>query len=176
MTTEKMPESSARPGEIHGIDGDLPEGKVVIVASRYNAAICDALVDGAKQTILDAGYPEHLIPIVRVPGAWELPTVVRTTIDDEEVVGVIALGCVIKGETTHDEHINRAVSTSLMDLAMESGIPIGFGVLTCNTQAQAEARAAQPDQKEGAVGNKGIEAANAVLELLRLNQKLASEV
>ncbi len=170
MSTEKMPASPARPGEITGIEGDLPEGKVVIVASRYNSEICDALVDGAVATLLEAGYPEHLIPIVRVPGAWEIPTVARTVIDDDDVVGVLALGCVIKGETTHDEHINRAVSRALMDLGIESGLPIGFGMLTCDTLDQAKARAG------GKVGHKGIETAEAVLELLRLNQKLSGEV
>ncbi|TWU48663.1 6,7-dimethyl-8-ribityllumazine synthase [Rubripirellula tenax] len=167
MSTEKFPASQARDGELSGIDGDLPEGKIVVVASRYNGEICDALVDGAIATIAAAGYPVELIPIVRVPGAWELPTVVRTVIDDDDVVGVLALGCVIKGETTHDEHINRTVASALMDLAVESGLPIGFGLLTCNTAEQARARAG------GKVGNKGVETAEAVLELLRLNQKLA---
>ncbi|TWU46396.1 6,7-dimethyl-8-ribityllumazine synthase [Rubripirellula reticaptiva] len=169
MSTDKMPASAAREGEITGIEGDLPEGKVVIVASRYNGEICDALVDGAVKTIRDAGYPEHLTPIVRVPGAWELPTVARTVVDDDDVVAVIALGCVIKGETTHDEHINRSVSSALMDLGVESGLPIGFGLLTCNTLDQAKARAG------GKVGNKGVETAEAVLELLRLNQKLTGD-
>lgn len=170
MSTERPPAISNRPDEITGLDGDLPEGKIVIVASRYNAAICDALVDGAVATIIDAGYPAHLVPVVRVPGAWELPSVVRTVIDDDDVVGVIALGCVIKGETTHDEHINRAVSSALMDMTIDSGLPIAFGLLTCNTLDQAVQRSG------GSVGNKGIESAQAVLELLRLNQKLADEV
>lgn len=107
MSTERPPTTSDRAGEINGIDGDLPEGKIVIVASRYNAAICDSMVDAAVKTIIEAGYPEHLVPVVRVPGAWEVPAVVRTVIEDDDVIGVIALGCVVKGETTHDEHINR---------------------------------------------------------------------
>ncbi len=170
MSTERPPTTSDRAGEINGIDGDLPEGKIVIVASRYNAAICDSMVDAAVKTIIEAGYPEHLVPVVRVPGAWEVPAVVRTVIEDDDVIGVIALGCVVKGETTHDEHINRAVSSALMDLTIDSGLPIAFGILTCNTMDQAVQRSG------GSVGNKGVESAEAVLELLRLNQKLSDEV
>jgi 6,7-dimethyl-8-ribityllumazine synthase len=156
--------------EITGIDGDLPSGKVAIVASRYNPAICDSLVSGALETLSAAGYDDASTPVVRVPGAWELPTVVRQVIDKRDVIAVLTLGCVIKGETTHDEHINRAVSGALMQLGVESGIPIAFGLLTCNTLEQAIHRSG------GAVGNKGIEAAEAVLELLRLRGKIDSEL
>jgi|SRR6056297_647020 len=167
MSIETPPANWTRPGELSGAEGDLPAGKVVIVASRYNAGICDALVDGALETLGDAGYGAHDTPVVRVPGAWELPTVVRTVIDQDDVIAVIALGCVIKGETTHDQHINRAVSDALMNLAVDSGLPIGFGLLTCNTLEQAIQRSG------GSVGNKGVESAEAVLELLRLNERLA---
>ncbi len=156
--------------EINGIDGVLPTGKVVIVASRYNASICDALVSGAIATLSTAGYPADVTPVVRVPGAWELPTVVRQLIDQSDVIAAIALGCVIKGETTHDEHINRAVSLALMNMGVETGLPIAFGLLTCNTLEQAIHRSG------GNVGNKGIESAEAVLELLRLRSKLEAGV
>jgi 6,7-dimethyl-8-ribityllumazine synthase len=154
--------------EITGLDGELPDGKIAIVASRYNAGICNALVDGAKQTLTAAGYRQEQLVIVRVPGAWELPSVVRQVIDGENVIAVVALGCVIKGETPHDEHINRAVSLALMQMGVDTCVPIGFGLLTCNTLEQAIHRSG------GAVGNKGHEAADAVLELLRLGTKLRS--
>lgn len=154
------------PSEITGVEGTLPSGKYVVVASRYNAGICDSLVQGAVETLHRAGIEDASVIVVRVPGAWELPTVVRRFADQQEVVGVIALGCVIKGETTHDEHINRAVSLSLMNLGVETGVPIGFGLLTCNTLEQAINRSG------GNVGNKGVETAEAVLELLRLGEKL----
>lgn len=154
--------------EITGIDGPLPDGKIAIVASRYNPAICNALVEGALETLTEAGFDADRIPVVRVPGAWELPTVVRQVIDAETVIAVIALGCVIKGETTHDEHINRAVSLSLMQMGVDTTLPIAFGLLTCNTLEQAINRSG------GSVGNKGHEAAEAVLELLRLAPKLRS--
>ena len=149
-----------------GIDGDLPPGKIAVVASRYNASICDSLVSGALETLSAAGYDAASTPVVRVPGAWELPTVVRRVIDQRDVIAAITLGCVIKGETTHDEHINRAVSLALMKMGVETGVPIAFGLLTCNTLEQAIHRSG------GAVGNKGIEAAQAVLELLRLLPKI----
>lgn len=156
--------------EINGVDGDLPTGKVAIVASRYNAGICDALVSGALETLSAAGYANDNAPVIRVPGAWELPTVVRQLIDQPAVVAAVALGCVIKGETTHDEHINRAVSLALMNMGVETATPIAFGLLTCNTLEQAIHRSG------GNVGNKGHESAEAVLELLRLKAKLASGV
>lgn len=152
--------------EITGVEGELPQGKIVVVASRYNAGICDALVSGALETLSAAGYSGEQTPVVRVPGAWELPPVVRDVMDAEEVIAVVALGCVIKGETTHDEHINRAVSLSLMQMGIETGLPLGFGLLTCNTLEQAINRSG------GSVGNKGHETAEAVLELLRLAPKL----
>ena len=152
--------------EITGLDGDLPNGKVVIVASRYNPAICDSLVAAALETLSEAGYTGDRAPVVRVPGAWELPSVVRHIIDQADIIAAIALGCVIRGETTHDEHINRAVSLSLMDMGTEKQIPIAFGLLTCNTLEQAINRSG------GTVGNKGHEAAGAVVELLRLQKKI----
>ena len=156
--------------EINGIDGDLPPGKIAIVASRYNAGICDVLVSGAIETLSAAGYAAGVTPVIRVPGAWELPTVARQLIDQEDVIAAIALGCVIKGETTHDEHINRAVSLALMNMGVETGVPIAFGLLTCNTLEQAIHRSG------GNVGNKGIESAEAVLELLRLRAKIEAGV
>ena len=92
----------------------------------------------------------------------------QQVIDTQNFLGIITLGCVIKGETTHDEHINRAVSLSLMEMGIESRLPIAFGLLTCNTLEQAINRSG------GTVGNKGHEAAEAVLELLRLGEKIKS--
>jgi 6,7-dimethyl-8-ribityllumazine synthase len=156
--------------EITGLDGDLPAGKVAIVASRYNPAICDSLVKAALETLAQAGYEGERAPVIRVPGAWELPAVVSQAIDQSDVVAAVALGCVIRGETTHDEHINRAVSLSLMNMGTEKKIPIAFGLLTCNTLEQAINRSG------GTVGNKGHEAAGAVVELLRLQEKMDSGI
>ena len=156
------------PTEITGVDGALPKGQIAIVASRYNPGICDALVNGSVETLTEAGFADSEISIFRVPGAWELSTITKQLLQTEKFSAVIALGCVIKGETTHDEHINRAVSLALMEIGVETGVPIAFGLLTCNTLEQAINRSG------GTVGNKGHEAAEAVLELLRLGLKIRS--
>jgi 6,7-dimethyl-8-ribityllumazine synthase len=153
--------------EISGIEGSLPDGTIVIVASRYNEGICNALVQGSIETLTAAGYDRQSLRVVRVPGAWELGMITADMLDRDDVIAVVALGCVIKGETTHDEHINRSVSEAIMRLGIETRKPIGFGLLTCNTLEQALQRSG------GTVGNKGNEAAEAVLELLRLREKYA---
>lgn len=149
-----------------GLDGPLPDGRIAVVAARYNASITDNLVDGALQTLRAAGIADDRVTVARVPGAWELPLAAAVHASDASVVGVVALGAVIRGETTHDEHINRAVSLALMNLGLETGKPIAFGLLTCNTVEQAIHRSG------GNVGNKGVESAEAVLEMLRLLGKL----
>ncbi len=149
-------------GESNGLTGPIPAGRVVIVASRYNAEICDSLARAAIETLVAAGIDRDDCPLLRVPGAWELPLAVSQSLSMPRVIGAIALGVVIRGETTHDEHINRAVSMALMQIGIDRGRPVGFGLLTCNTPEQAAARAG------GDLGNKGIEAADAVLEMLRL--------
>lgn len=154
--------------EVTGVDGDLPSGTIVIIASRYNEGICDSLVRGSVATLTAAGYDESNLQVIRVPGAWELVIVAANALDRSDVLAVVTLGCVIKGETTHDEHINRAVSDALMQLGVQTRKPIGFGLLTCNTLEQALQRSG------GTVGNKGNEAAEAVVELLRLAEKLSA--
>lgn len=152
--------------ETTGIDGKLPTGRIAIVASRYNESICNALVEGSLSTLAESGFSGENVPVIRVPGAWELTLGVRQMLDEHDVIAAIALGAVIRGETTHDEHINRAVSLSLMQMGVDAGRPIGFGLLTCNTLEQAINRSG------GTVGNKGVEAAEAVLEMLRLSEKI----
>jgi len=149
-------------GEITGLTGPVPTGKIVIVASRYNAAVCDSLANAAVETLLAAGVLKTDVEVIRVPGAWELPLAVKLALQSSGAIAGIALGVVIRGDTTHDEHINRAVSMALMQVGLETMKPIGFGLLTCNTPEQATARAG------GEVGNKGSEAAEAILEMLRL--------
>ena len=147
--------------------GGIHSGKIVIVASSYNPDVMDPLIGGSVDTLLDAGVAKDDIALVRVPGSWELCSAASMAAADPIVVGIVALGCVIKGETTHDEHINRAVSLGLMELSLSQNLPIGFGLLTCNTHDQALARAG------GDVGNKGSETAEAVLQMLRLKDRLS---
>ncbi len=150
------------PIELTGTEGPLPPGEVVVVVSRYHAGITDNLLRGATETLRAAGMADDQLRVARVPGAWELPLASRQAIDADGVIGAIALGAVIKGETTHDEHINRAVSLALMEMSLESRKPVAFGLLTCNTVEQAIHRSG------GNVGNKGVETAEALVEMLRL--------
>jgi len=122
--------------------------------------------------------PEDQIDVVWVPGAFEIPTVAGHLAATRRYAAVLCLGCVIRGETTHDQHINRAVSASLAEIGVHYGLPVLFGILTCNTLEQAVARsggeAPTPgkDQPDSRLGNKGIECALAALEMADLMRKL----
>jgi 6,7-dimethyl-8-ribityllumazine synthase len=141
-------------------------GKFAIVVSRYNEHITGKLLTGAVETLKAAGVANEAIAVAWVPGAWEIPLAAQRMAESGNYVAVLCLGCVIKGETTHDEHINRQVSLSLGQLALDTGLPISFGVLTVNTLEQAIHRAG------GNVGNKGQECAAAALEMVQLLAKL----
>lgn len=145
------------------------DGRYAIVVSTYNSNITNKLLAGAVETLTTAGIPSVNIVLVRVPGAWELPLAATWLAKNVSISAVITLGAVIRGETTHDQHINRAVSNALMELMTTTGKPIAFGLLTCNTLEQAIHRAG------GNVGNKGCEAAEAALEMVRLTRALAAE-
>lgn len=153
------------PIEIEGTSGEIA-GRFAIVVSRYNESITSNLRSGAVQTLRASGVPEDAIDIVWVPGAWEIPLVAQRLARSRRYVAVLCLGAVIKGETSHDEHINRQVSLSLGQISLETGLPLLFGVLTCNTVEQAIHRSG------GNVGNKGQECAAAALEMVRLLAKL----
>ena len=146
---------------------DNVDGKYAIVVSRYNENITRRLHDGAMATLVDAGINEDDIVVAWVPGAWELPIVAKAFVASRQYAGVICLGAVIKGETTHDLYINTQVANSLGNLSLEYKLPIGFGLLTCQSMEQAMNRAG------GTVGNKGEEAAKAVLETLSVMRQVA---
>ncbi|MBR4834374.1 MAG: 6,7-dimethyl-8-ribityllumazine synthase [Thermoguttaceae bacterium] len=152
-------------------------GKIAIIVARFNQTITEKLLEGALAKLREHMVAEDQISVVRVPGCFEIPTIAERFASDEDYIAVICLGCVIKGETSHDEHINRAVSLQLARIGAEYGIPVIFGVLTCNTVEQALARSGQLEvSKDKAVdvqpGNKGSEAAEAALEMIDLLGKL----
>lgn len=154
---------------VHVIQGDLSarDARVVIVASRFNAQVVDALVEGAVLTLRDKGLPESNLRIVRVPGAFELPSAVRLVIEYDDPDAVVALGAVIRGETPHFDYVCSACTQGLSLINVEQDVPLSFGVLTTDTAEQALARAG------GAKGNKGEEAALAVLEMIDLGRQLS---
>ena len=143
-------------------------GPFAIVVSRYNESITGKLLTGAVETLTSNGVKDEAIDVAWVPGAWELPLVAKRFLDAHKYQAVLCLGAVIKGETTHDEHINRQVSLSLGQLALDAGVPVLFGVLTCNSLEQAIHRSG------GNVGNKGVECATAALEMASLLHTLAN--
>ncbi|MGD9635569.1 MAG: 6,7-dimethyl-8-ribityllumazine synthase, partial [Pirellulales bacterium] len=132
-----------------------PADRLAIVVSRWNESITKRLLEGAASTLVSRGVPDESIDVAWVPGAWEIPLVAQRLADSRRYRAILCLGAVIRGETTHDQHINRAVSAAISEIALETGIPVLFGILTCETMEQAIHRAG------GNVGNKGSECAEA---------------
>lgn len=149
-------------------DKSAASGRFAVVVSRYNESITSRLLSGALATLHAHGIPDADVDVVWVPGAWEIPLVADQLAMSGQYAAVACLGAVIRGETTHDQHINRAVSIGLSETALRSGVPVALGVLTCETLEQAVHRAG------GRVGNKGSEAAEAVLEMASLVATLSN--
>jgi len=153
---------------VHEFRGESVPGDVrfAIVVSRYNESITRKLLDGAVATLREHHVPDEHVDVAWVPGAWEIPLAAARFARSGRYAAVLCLGAVIRGETTHDQHINRTVSMSLGQLALTTDIPLAFGVLTCNSLEQAIHRAG------GSVGNKGVECAQAALEMVSLLRRL----
>jgi len=152
-------------------------GRFAVVVARFNQSITQRLLDGAVETLLKHGVADDQIDVAWVPGAFEIPTVAGEMAATGRYAAVLCLGAVIRGETSHDQHINRAVSSMLAEIGVHYGLPVLFGVLTCNNLEQAVARSGgQPthgkDQPDSRVGNKGIECAEAALEMVDLLRQL----
>jgi 6,7-dimethyl-8-ribityllumazine synthase len=146
--------------------------RIALAVSQYHAEITAALRDGAVETFIEAGGLEQNLLLVPAAGAFELTAVCRALARHGRHDALVAIGCVITGQTRHDRYICRSVVQGLTQVLVESGVPIGFGLLTCRTMDQARARAG------GAVGNKGVEAmaaaiasANTLSSLLRLPER-----
>jgi 6,7-dimethyl-8-ribityllumazine synthase len=137
-----------------------PTARALIVVSRFNEGVTRRLLDGARAALGEAGFGDGRVVIVWVPGAFELPLVVGAGVATGAYALAVALGAVIRGETPHFDYVSATASQGLMDVALRTGVPVGFGLLTCDTSAQAMARAG------GAAGNKGEEAARAALAAL----------
>lgn len=145
--------------------GDL---KIGVVVSRWNSMITDKMLDGALKALKGNGIREENITVVKCPGSYEIPLTVQQVLLKRDVAGVIALGVVIRGGTPHFEYVCDAVNRGITDLILKHNKPIAFGVLTTDDVSQALERA-------GEKGNKGGEAALALLEMLSVEQKLSSQ-
>jgi 6,7-dimethyl-8-ribityllumazine synthase len=147
------------------IEGNLnaAEKKFAIVASRFNSFIVERLLGGALDCLYRAGLdaPDSL-DIVRVPGAFEIPSAARTLAETRKYDAIIALGCLLRGDTAHYDVIVNEVTRGIGQSAQETGVPHAFGVLTCDTLEQAIDRAGLK------MGNKGFEAALAAIEMANL--------
>jgi 6,7-dimethyl-8-ribityllumazine synthase len=146
----------------------LPDARgkrfAVVVADFY-ADLAAWLQDGAERGLRDCGVDGDAVEIVRVPGCFELPLAASRLIEDGRIDGVVALGVVIRGETPHFDYVAGECARGIMDVQLETGIPIGFGVLTTENRAQAEERA---DPKRG---DKGYEAALAAVTIALIEPK-----
>jgi 6,7-dimethyl-8-ribityllumazine synthase len=136
--------------------------RFAVVVSRFNETITQRLVEGALDALVRHGVAFDDIDVLWVPGAWELPLAARRAAATERYDGLVALGAVIRGDTPHFDYVAGEASRGLATASAEFDVPIGFGVLTCDTVAQAEARAG------GEHGNKGWDAALAALEMVDL--------
>jgi 6,7-dimethyl-8-ribityllumazine synthase len=151
-------------------EGDLQAAagaRIALVASRWNAGVMDALIAGAQRTLSVHGVAEDAIDVVRVPGAWELPLACAWLAERGAHAALVALGCVVRGETRHYEHVADICAQGLARVALDHDLPVANGVLAVERLEDALARA------DGVLGNKGEEAALAALEMVGLRQVLA---
>ncbi len=143
-----------------------PGARYAIVASRWNAEVVDALVDGARHAFAECGVADETIDVFRAPGAWELPMVTGRLAASKAYAAIVALGCVVRGDTRHYEHVADECARGLMRVALDHGVPVLNGVLAVEREADARARAG------GALGNKGADVARAAIEMAALMQEL----
>lgn len=163
---------SSKKQNLSSFDKDsLPSGKdlkIHIAISDWNSDITLKLLEGAKKTLLDAGMDADSIKVMHVPGTFELPFAAKCLLKANPTDAVVCLGCVIQGDTKHDDYINNAVANGIMQLSLLSDKPIIFGVVTTNNLEQAQ------DRSGGKHGNKGIEAAVTALKMAHASKEMIS--
>jgi len=140
--------------------------RVAIVVSRFNNFVTDLLLKGAQEALRETGIADDDVPLLRVPGAFEIPIAAQRLAESSRVDAVVCLGCLIRGATPHFEYIASACAHGITAAAAATGVPMTFGVLTTNSIEEAYERAVPGD------GNKGREAALAAVELVRALQSL----
>jgi 6,7-dimethyl-8-ribityllumazine synthase len=150
------------------VEGDLttPVGRFAIVSARFNAEVVDRLLEGAVEGLKKHGIADSSVDVVRVPGAFELPLIAQRLGKSGKYSAVICLGAVIRGDTDHYDYVCTSAATGILQAGLNCGIPVIFGVLTCDNEEQAFDRAG------GKEGNKGFDAAVAAIEMVNLFRKL----
>jgi 6,7-dimethyl-8-ribityllumazine synthase len=141
---------------------EVPGARMSAVVAGFHRRIADALLAGARERLAESGLPADALDVRWVPGAYELPLAAQALARTGRYAAILALGAVVRGETPHFDYVCDAAASGLLRVSLDTGVPCAFGLLTCDTYAQAEARAG------GAVGNKGHEAADAAVAMANL--------
>lgn len=149
-------------------EGDFapPKGRFALLAARFNGVVVDQLVLGALDALKRHGVADDRIDLVKVPGSFELPLVAQRLGKGGKYAAVVCLGCVIRGDTDHYDHVAGAATSGIAHAALNANVPVIFGVLTCDTLEQAVHRAGAK------AGNKGFEAAVTAVEMVNLLHRL----
>jgi 6,7-dimethyl-8-ribityllumazine synthase len=147
-------------------DFSPPSGRFAVVVGRFNAIVTDSLLTGCRDTIVRHGVPEESIDVAWVPGSFEIPLAASKMAASTRYAAVICLGCVIRGETAHFDHVAGQAASGVMQASISTGVPVIFGVLTTDTVEQALNRAGLKG------GNKGSDAALAAIEMANLLKRL----
>ena len=142
--------------------------RIAIAVAQFNPTITDMLLDGTRRTLKAVGMPDNRVEVFKIPGAWELPLACQRLAECGRFDAVIALGAVVRGETAHFDFISAECAHGLQKVALESGMPVAFGVLTAENGEQALERA-DPERK-----NKGREAAEAALDMIAFHSAVGS--
>lgn len=170
LPSRRLPSGVAIPVEVMPTiyEGSLapPPGRFALVAARFNHFIVDQLVGGALDGLKRHGVADEAIDLVRVPGSYEIPLLAQRLAASGKYAAVICLGAVIRGDTDHYEYVAGAAANGVAQAALATGVPVVFGILTCDTLEQAIDRAGAK------AGNKGFEAALTAIELVNLLQQL----
>jgi len=150
------------------LEGDLskPAGRFAVVAAKFNRDVVDRLVEGALQGFRKHGVADDSVDLVRVPGSLEVPLACKQLAGSGHYAAIVALGAVIQGETDHYTYVCQEAAAGVMRATLATGVPIIFGILTCQSEELALARAG------GAEGNKGYDAALAAIEMANLGKKI----
>jgi 6,7-dimethyl-8-ribityllumazine synthase len=148
-------------------DFSTPTGRFAVVAARFNRFVVDQLLQGALDALKRHGLADDAVDVVWVPGSFEIPLVAKRLAASQSYAAVICLGAIIRGATGHYDHVASGATSGIAQAALSTGVPVIFGVLTCDTLEQAIDRAGAK------AGNKGFEAAVAAIEMVNLLRQLA---
>lgn len=148
---------------------NLKNSQIAIVVSQFNPSITEKLLEGAQSRLKEAGFTDSQIKIFKVPGAVEIPLTAKLLAKSQKYQAVICLGAVIRGDTDHYDYVCQQVSYGCQQVMMQYDIPIIFGILTTENEEQAEARVG------GKEGHKGIDAADAAIQMMNVIYSLENE-